>query len=141
MNSGNCYANGEIGELQTILVVDDDAMVRAFEVELLSSQGYKVLQADSGAEALRCARTATIHLLLTDFAMPDLDGLELTQRVRSIHPEMPVLMVSGSLPSTDNRMENLARFELLPKPFEFDEFLQKVRMLIKNEAPFPLPKP
>ena len=107
-------------------------MVRAFEVELLSSQGYNLLEADSGAEALRIARTATIHLLLTDFSMPDLDGLELTRRVRSIQPEMPVLMVSGSLPSTDNRIENLARFEWLPKPFEFDELLQKVRMLIQN---------
>ena len=137
MNTGNRYSTERIGEPQTVLVVDDDAMVRSFEAELLSSQGYKVLQAESGMEALRLADTATIHLLLTDFLMPDVDGLELTRRFRSVHPETPVLMVSGSLPSTDNRIENLARFGFLPKPFALAELLQKVRTLIQAETPFP----
>jgi len=137
MNTGNRYSTERIGEPQTVLVVDDDAMVRSFEAELLSSQGYKVLQAESGMEALRLADTATIHLLLTDFLMPDVDGLELTRRFRSVHPETPVLMVSGSLPATDNRIENLDHFGFLPKPFALDELLQKVRTLIHAEAPFP----
>jgi len=140
MNSGNRYDTGETGELQTVLVVDDDAMVRSFEAELLSTQGYKVLQAESAAEALRLAGTETIHLLLTDFLMPDLDGLELTRRFRCVQPETPVLMVSGSLGSTDNRIENLARFELLTKPFELDELLHKVRTLIQAEASCPIRK-
>jgi DNA-binding response OmpR family regulator len=138
MNTRNRYSTERIGEPQTVLVVDDDAMVRSFEAQLLSSQGYNVLQADSGAEALRLADTATIHLLLTDFVMPDFDGLELTRKFRAVHPETPVLMVSGSLPPTDNRIENLAHFDFLPKPFAFDELLQKVRTLIQAEAPLPI---
>jgi DNA-binding response OmpR family regulator len=138
MNTGNRYSTERIGEPHTILVVDDDPLVRSFEVQLLSSQGYNVLQAESGAEALRLADTATIHLLLTDFLMPDVDGLELTRKFRAVHPETPVLMVSGSLPVTDNRMENLAHFGFLPKPFAFDELVQKVRTLIQAETPFPI---
>lgn len=136
----NRYTTESIGEPQTVLVVDDDAMVRSFEVQLLVSQGYNVIQAESGAEALRLADTATIHLLLTDFLMPDVDGLELTRKFRTVHPETPVLMVSGSLPLADKRIENLAHFSFLPKPFAFDELLQKVRTLIQAEAPFPMRK-
>ncbi len=135
MNSENRYDTSETGDPHTVLVVDDDALIRSFEAELLSTEGYKVLQAESAAEALRLAGTETIHLLLTDFQMPDVDGLELTQRLRSVQPETPVLMVSGSLGLNDNRIENLARFELLTKPFELDELLHKVRSLIQAEAP------
>jgi len=135
MNSENRYDPGETGDPQTVLVVDDDALIRSFEAELLSTEGYKVLQAQSAVEALRLAGTETIHLLLTDFQMPDVDGLELAQRLRSVQPETPVLMVSGSLGLNDNRIENLARFELLTKPFELDELLHKVRSLIQAEAP------
>jgi PleD family two-component response regulator len=78
MNTRNHYSTERIGEPQTVLVVDDDPIVRSVEAQLLSSQGYNVLQAESGAEALRLADSATIHLLLTDFLIPDVDGLELS---------------------------------------------------------------
>src|SRR5579864_7765895 len=129
------YSTERIGEPITVLVVDDDPLIRSVEVRILASQGYNVLQAQSGAEALRLADSSTIHLFLTDFVMPDVDGLELTRKLRTVHPETPVLMVSGSLPPTDKRIENLARFGFLPKPFAFNELLQKVRTLIQIEAP------
>jgi CheY-like chemotaxis protein len=137
MNARNRYSTERIGEPPTVLVVDHDPMARSFEVKLLSSQGYNVLQAESGEEALRLADKATIHLLLTDFWMPDVDGLELTRKFRTVHPETPVLMVSSSLPPTDNGIEDLARFGFLPKPFAFDELLRTVRTLIQAKAPFP----
>jgi DNA-binding response OmpR family regulator len=138
MNGENCYSTERIGEPQTVLVVDDDAMVRSFEAQLLSSQGYNVLQADNAAEALRLADTARIHLLLTDYLMPEVDGLGLTGRFRTVHPETPVLMVSGSLPQTDNKIKSLAHFGFLPKPFAFDELLQKVRTLIQADTSLPI---
>ena len=74
-------------------------MVRDVETQILRLQGYTVLEAESAAEALRvAAATATIHLLITDLMMPEVDGLELTRRFRAVHPKTPVLMVSGSLP-------------------------------------------
>src|ERR1035441_4024722 len=82
---------------KTLLVVDDDPLVRDVETQVLRLQGYTVLEAENAAEALRLAREASaIHLLITDFWMPEVDGLELTRRFRAVHPETPVLMVSGS---------------------------------------------
>jgi DNA-binding response OmpR family regulator len=135
MNTRNRYATERIGEPPTVLIVDDEVRVRSFEAQLLSSQGYNVLQADSGAEALRLADNATIHLLLTDFLMPEVDGLELTQKFRTVQPQTPVLMVSGSLLPTDSRIKNLTNFGFLHKPFAFDELVLKVRTMIQAETP------
>jgi CheY-like chemotaxis protein len=91
--------SGNKEEKQTLLVVDDDPVFRDLEAQILSHAGYEVLQADGAAEALRLAgNTATIDLLLTDFRMPQTDGLELTQQFRAAHPETPVLLISGEQP-------------------------------------------
>ena len=97
-----------------MLVVDDEPLVRDLETQILRLQGYTVLEAENAAEALRLAReAAAIHLLITDLAMPEIDGLELTRRFREVHPKTPVLMVSGSLPVLGTRSEpDLERFRL-----------------------------
>ena len=127
---------------KTLLVVDDDPMVREVETQILRLQGYTVLEAESAAEALRLAReAAAIHLLITDFSMPEVDGLELTRQFREVHPKTPVLMVSGSLPLIQDRADDLDRFEFLAKPFQFNELLHKVRTLLDAAAPLPIRKP
>src|ERR1019366_10685549 len=100
-------------------------MVRQVEVKFLSRLGYKVLQADGAAEALRMAdASAAIHLLITDFSMPEIDGVELTRRFRAVHPKTPVLMVSGSLPLLRTKSApELDRFDFLSKPFQLHELL------------------
>ena len=126
----------------TVLVVDDDPMIRDVETQVLRVQGYRVLEAQGAEQALRLAgETATIHLLITDLVMPEIDGLELTRRFRAIHPEAPVLMVSGSLPLLRARSEpELDRFDFLAKPFQFSELLHKVRTLLDFAAPLPIRK-
>jgi len=125
-----------------LLIVDDDPMVRNLETLLLRQEGYKVLEAESAAEALRFAGSSlAIHLLVTDFAMPEVDGLELTRRFRAVHPNTPVLMVSGSSPLIQYRADNLDRFEFLEKPFQFDGLLHKVRALLDAVAPLPIRRP
>jgi CheY-like chemotaxis protein len=126
---------------KTLLVVDDDPMIRNLETELLRGQGYTVLEAESAAEALHvAASTVAIHLLITDFSMPEVDGLELTHRFRAVRPKTPVLMVSGSLPLIQRRANDLDRFEFLEKPFHFKELLHKVRTLLDATAPLPIRK-
>jgi two-component system cell cycle sensor histidine kinase/response regulator CckA len=132
----------KIADPPTVLVVDDDPAVRDLETQILRLQGYTVLEAENAAEALRvAASTATIHLLVTDFAMPEVDGLELTRRFRAVHPKTPVLMVSGSLPLLRDKSDDLDRVELLAKPFAFAELLQKVRTLLDAAVPLPRRKP
>ena len=128
---------------KTVLVVDDDPMVRDLETQVLRVQGYKVLEAVGAAEALRLAgQTATIHLLITDLVMPEVDGLELTRRFRAVHPKTPVLMVSGSLPLLRARCEmDMDRFAFLAKPFQFSELIHKVRVLLDTAAPLPIREP
>jgi DNA-binding response OmpR family regulator len=126
---------------RTLLVVDDDQVARELEAEILRLQGYTVLQAQGATEALRLAGEAPpIHLLITDFSMPELDGLELTRRFRAAYPKTPVLMVSGSLPLLRDGTEDLDRFEFLAKPYAFNELLSKVRTLLDAAAPFPRQK-
>jgi two-component system, cell cycle sensor histidine kinase and response regulator CckA len=124
---------------KTLLVVDDDPMVRNMETQVLRLHGYTVLEAESAAEALQLAGvTAPIHLLITDLMMPEVDGFELTRRFRAVHPEIPVLMVSGSLPLVQHRTDDLDRFEFLAKPFQFNELLHKVRTLLDIASPLPI---
>jgi two-component system cell cycle sensor histidine kinase/response regulator CckA len=130
------------GPSRTLLVVDDEPLVREVETEILCLQGYTVLDAENAAEALRVAvATKTIHLLITDFWMPGIDGLELARRFRKVHPKTPVLMVSGSLPLIHDRADDLDRVTLLPKPFHFGELLHKVRTLLDAATPLPIRKP
>ena len=127
---------------RTLLVVDDDAMVRDLETQVLRLQGYTVLEAESAVEALRvAASTVRIHLLITDLMLAEVGGLELTRRFREVRPKTPVLMVSGSLPLLRARSEpDLERFEFLAKPFQFNELLHKVRILLDATAPLPMRK-
>jgi DNA-binding NtrC family response regulator len=128
---------------KTVLVVDDDPMVRELDVAMLGRHGYNVLEAEGTAEALRLAdKTPMIHLLITDLSMPELNGLQLTRRFLAVHPNTPVLMVSGSMPLLHARSEqDLDHFDFLPKPFLFDELLQKVRALLDGVTPVPIRRP
>ena len=124
--------------VETLLVVDDDPMVRDLEAQLLRLEGYTVLEAEGAAEALRVAGEAVaIHLLITDFKMPDVDSLELTRRFRAANPQIPVLMVSGSFPPCRDRFQDLDRFAFLAKPFAPAELLHNVRALLDAVTPLP----
>ena len=82
---------------ETILVVEDDDSVRRLVREILAQNGYEVLEAASGDAALAiCSeRTDPIHLLLTDLVMPKLSGVELTEKVKALHPEARSLVMTG----------------------------------------------
>jgi DNA-binding response OmpR family regulator len=117
---------------ETLLVVDDDELFRALEVQILCAQGFRVLQAETAEQALWLAEAADrIDLLLTDFKLPGADGWELTRRFRIMHPETPVLMVSGSLPEVRENLHGMEFFEMLEKPFVLAELLRKIRCLLE----------
>jgi CheY-like chemotaxis protein len=83
-----------------ILAVDDDPLVLDNTAAMLMELGHEVLQAHSGAEALRMLDQRSVDLIITDYAMPGMTGEELTQQILANQPQLPVLMVSGyaSLP-------------------------------------------
>jgi signal transduction histidine kinase len=114
---------------ETVLVVEDEEIVRELVCEVLAEQGYNVICAADGIEALKVAADfdGTIHLLVTDVIMPHMNGHELAGKLSSIRQEMKVLYVSGY---SDNDIgdhgELDPRFELLQKPFTPHTLARKI---------------
>jgi CheY-like chemotaxis protein len=79
----------------TILCVDDEETPRTLRKLILQKQGYQVITAASGAEALGLLDRTSIHLVLSDQMMPGMSGTELTKSVKAMRPTMPVILISG----------------------------------------------
>ena len=125
---------------ETILVVEDEAGVRSLVRETLKSKGYHILEAEGAAQALEIAErhSKPIHLLLTDVVMPHIDGKELAERLRTLHPETKVLYMSGYTDDAFARRGiSEAKLPLLQKPFLPDALLLKVREVLKRKRETP----
>jgi CheY-like chemotaxis protein len=103
----------------TILCVDDEEIPRTLRALVLRKQGYQVLTAASGPEALKVLDDTDVGLVLTDQMMPVMSGTELAKRVKAIRPGLPVILISGMN-------------ELPPDAIYADRFISKV------EGPEPL---
>jgi putative two-component system response regulator len=83
------------GRASRVLVVDDMEAMRVALMKCLHMSGYQVVAAESGGEALELLRAQRFDLLLTDQTMPGLSGLELTEAVSRMHPDMPIVVLTG----------------------------------------------
>ncbi len=128
------------GQPETILLADDDADVREFVGVLLQREGYLVLEASGGREALRiCAQyEGPIHLLLTDIQMPDMTGPELVPQALALRPHLPVLYMSAQF-SEDilSQLEGRPLQPFIQKPFAPEALAQKMRDLLDPSAQSP----
>lgn len=113
----------------TILLVDDDPMVREVTAAMLDDLGYGVVEADSGAEALEVlGREARIDLVMADFIMPGMTGTDLCQKVAEQWPDLPVLLVTGY--ADDRILAAVGEDRLVLKPFRNEDLARKVRMAL-----------
>ncbi|MBB5048575.1 PAS domain S-box-containing protein [Rhodopseudomonas rhenobacensis] len=124
------------GGSETVLVVEDDAMVRNFVVTQLRSLGYKTLMAANGAETLaQIDAGASFDLLFTDVIMPGLNGRQLADAVKQRRPGTKVLYTSGY---TENAIVHHGRLDpgvlLLPKPYRKSELARLIRAALNAEA-------
>lgn len=108
---------------QTVLIADDEEPVRRVASRLLARNGYDVLEAADGAEALRmlAAGKGTIDLLVSDIIMPEMGGLELARRAAVEFPSLPVLLISGYSDSQELGQSIPSDLDLLQKPFSGTE--------------------
>ncbi|RPH57335.1 sigma-54-dependent Fis family transcriptional regulator, partial [bacterium] len=123
----------------TVLVVDDDAAFRELVVDILRPEGYRLLEAGSGEEALRVASREVPDLVVTDQKMPGLDGLELTRRLRASSHPPPVLLLTayGTIPQAVEAV-HLGAADYLTKPLESPEALRRaVRGVLGRRAARP----
>lgn len=123
---------------ETILVVEDEDMVRRFVRRALLAQGYQVLESRNGVEALRLLEEANqvLDLVVTDLSMPDMGGRELAAQVRLRYPALPVLYTSGYSKELGDSNVLLANAEyFLSKPFGPVDLTRKVREILTPSSP------
>jgi signal transduction histidine kinase/ActR/RegA family two-component response regulator len=118
------------GECLSILLVDDDEIVRIATAEMVRGLGHRVTEATGGAEALeRLAASLKVDAIVTDYKMPRLNGAELARRVRALYPGVPVLIVTGYIGVT----EDISDFPRLSKPFNQADIAGALAELMRGE--------
>ncbi len=121
------------GGTETVLLAEDEEAVRNLIMRLLTESGYRVLEAHGGDEALNLcqAEEGPIDLLITDLVMPRMSGRELAMAVHSMHPDMPILYISGYTEDIAIRRGiSSAEVHFLAKPFTAEMLRQKVRGIL-----------
>ena len=109
------------------LVVDDEPLILTLISKVLTSWGWRVLSAADGRDALAIGQSIGLDLLITDYGLPGLDGGTLVRRLRDVHPDLPVLVVSGQ-PEHAVRVEGVCH-AFLGKPFVVEDLTATVESL------------
>ena len=127
--------NGPMPHRETILLVDDHPSIRKLLGSILKSEGYAVLEAEDGRQALeqcRCYENP-IHLLLTDIVMPGMNGPMLAEQVTMLRPGIRILYMSGYIdPLAFTRLQPPGDDHFLRKPCDIREVSSKVRSLLDH---------
>jgi len=125
-------------EQETILLVDDEPQVVTLIREMLLREGYNVLGAGDGEEALQIAgdRETRIDMLLTDIVMPQLNGRDLADRLKSMRPGLKVLYMSGFMKEAILKYYGISitGIPFLQKPFTRETLSRKVREVLDTPA-------
>ncbi|WP_263145322.1 response regulator [Pseudomonas sp. RIT-PI-AD] len=124
------------GEGERILVVEDDRVVRMLIVEVLRELGYQVEQAEDAQQALDTLNgELRIDLLLTDVGLPGMNGRQLAEHARELHPDLRVLFATGYAEGAEVRGGFLdVGMDMIAKPFSLDDLAAKVRGMLQGEA-------
>ncbi len=117
----------------TVLVAEDESVVRALVCSTLSNRGYRVIEATNGAQALEVLDqwAGRVSLLITDLVMPGMGGRELARRVRLVWPGMHILFMSG-YPAEEQPEPAADNLDFLAKPFTSSQLLERVARLLQE---------
>lgn len=125
--------------LGRILLVDDEPLVRESIARMLSFLGYQVVSAASATEALNWLAKQPFDLVITDYAMPDMNGDVLGARMKSLNPGQPVLLISGYVEHLLTKSSLSGVDVVIGKPFEIGELRRALDVLCKpQEQPVPV---
>ena len=122
---------------ETLLLVEDEANVSSVLAELLTEQGYQVLIASDGEEALTVFRqhASRIHLVISDIHMPGINGYEFARRLKALSPQTKIILISGNAEdrASKDRDDTLIA-ALLPKPFSSQTLTRTIRTVLTEKA-------
>jgi DNA-binding NtrC family response regulator len=111
-------------ERKTILLVDDDAQVLASTTQLLQGAGYEVIPAASAEDAMAIVLTSRpFDVLVTDYALPRMNGAELVENVRRLRPKLVAVLTAGA-GNLEQLQRELAQIPILPKPYASDRLFK-----------------
>lgn len=124
-------------DIKTILLVDDETDIRSIYAELLEDLGYRVLSEPDGLSALAFVKQgAGIDLVITDYMMPNMNGLKFVKALRAMRPLVPVIMITGfTSPENYLQSKHLGVFEYVEKPIRMDEFRRLVAAAFEQGSP------
>jgi two-component system, cell cycle sensor histidine kinase and response regulator CckA len=117
-----------------VLVVDDESAVRRIAARVLEREGYGVVEARDGMEALELIEHdgTQVEVVVSDIVMPRLNGVELMQALSVSHPDLPVILMSGYATGALAELGIAAPCAILPKPFPSEQLLEEVRRCIRQ---------
>jgi PAS domain S-box-containing protein len=120
---------------ETIMLAEDDEMVRVLLRQAMEQQGYHVLEANDGADAIRVCEnySGSIDMLVTDVAMPGMNGLKVLDKIAARRPDIQVLFISGYAHSAFTEfLETGSELNWLVKPFTTDSLLRRMRTILDH---------
>jgi two-component system cell cycle sensor histidine kinase/response regulator CckA len=119
----------------TILLVEDEAMVRAVAERALTRQGYKVVTATNGEEGLEILESdEAIDLVISDVVMPTMDGPAMARAARELKPDLPIIFMSGYAEEQLRKSIDIDRIGFLPKPFSVQQICAAARDVLMEKA-------
>ncbi|WEK03801.1 MAG: response regulator [Candidatus Devosia phytovorans] len=112
----------------TILVVDDDALISMNTIDMIEDLGHVALEAFSGKQALEIlAANPDVDAIVTDYAMPGMNGVELAGKARALRPGLPILLATGYADLPSGEQVDLPR---LPKPYQQTELATQLELIL-----------
>lgn len=118
----------------SVLVVEDDAQARGLLCLLLAQVGYEVHEACNGFEALKRMQELPCEVVVTDYRMPNLNGLQLLETIRDRWPGTPVIVVSGEPVETAWLVSRQGGFAWIRKPYKPGQILSAVRSAVEHAS-------
>lgn len=123
--------------MPTVLVIDDDDMVRSLIVRALTGARYTVIEAADGQAGLSLARANSVDLVVTDLVMPVQEGVETIMTLRRERPRLPIIAISGGVTNSRLYLDIAGRIgarRILAKPFTPKELIQLIEQVLAEEA-------
>jgi DNA-binding response OmpR family regulator len=108
-----------------VLAVDDDPMILELLAAVLTPKGYEVVTAQNGGDALMLLEAYAVDVVLLDVGMPGVDGMSALRRIRAVHSELPVIMLTGNVDAAVARATlQRGAFDYVTKPVDFDHLVR-----------------
>ncbi len=127
-----------LGQGETLLLADDEELVREAASGVLQRLGYQVVAVADGEDALNVVREQgdAIDLVLLDLIMPNMGGIEAAKQIRAVKPDMPILFITGfDLNETLDKRLDMAQADVVTKPFDIGELSRAIRRLLADQTP------